>query len=169
MVWKNPDKPFGQPNTSGSNEILCVVYPSILTILENKTMKLSRYLTLIIPLYADIKNTYFMQDYIFPKKHCEKSGTILHFGTCLVHSGTHVWLIRRQLRFSLCIPTVLITHDIRGVWKTQLCSCKKKKKSLKGKHFSNILKMALTSQTTWKGDRNSWKSPDYTLKTADKY
>ena len=45
----------------------------------------------------------------------------------------------------------------------------KKKKSLKGKHFSNILKMALTSQTTWKGDRNSWKSPDYTLKTADKY
>lgn len=105
MVWRNPDKPFGQPNTSGSiegiNEILCVVYPSIFTILENKTMKLSRYLTLIIPLYAAIKNTYFMQDCIFPKKHCEKSGTILHFGTHLVHSGTHVWLIRRQLRFSL--------------------------------------------------------------------
>ena len=88
MVWKNPNKSFGQPNTSrsieGIKEILCVVYLSIFTILENKTMKLSRYLTLIIPLYAYIKNTYFMQDYILPKKHCGKSGTILHFGTHLM-------------------------------------------------------------------------------------
>jgi len=88
MVWKNPNKSFGQPNTSrsigGIKEILCVVYLSIFTILENKTMKLSRYLTLIIPLYADIKNTYFMQDYILPENHCGKSGTIVHFGTHLM-------------------------------------------------------------------------------------
>lgn len=60
-----------------------------------------------------------------------------------------------------------MTHVVYG--KLNYALLKKENESLKGKHFNNILKMALTSQTTWKGDRNSWKSPDYTLKTADKY